>query len=223
MADFEKVISFIVKRNEGGLSTDKTDPGNYRGFIVKNGLFLGTNHGISGALLCTLYPKLSDAEIRAKIVNMTYQEAVFIYKRQFWNDSRLEGVLNNSIAYQFMDHLINAGPIGLGKVITILKSKYKFFTTGTTTVKGVSKTFKKIFSASEINNINLMDSEAFYKDIQVARVQAYPAVYEDQRERPLRWRYEKKKINPKQKSGIRNSSSVWDWLSSSFSDKKFRL
>jgi len=219
MASFEKVMVQILI-NEGGLSKNKGDRGNYRGFKVGNGPFLGTKYGISAGLYCELHPDLSDAQVRSRIVNLTESEAKDIYKLEFWVKSNFASLNNDTIAYQFMDHLINAGGAGLGKVIRLLKSKYPFLI-----LLQSIKDNKTKFFPDEIAKINAIENEAFYRDIQVARVKAYPASsdYDDNRKRPLRVRYEKKKTKPKSKSGIRNSSSVWDWLTGASKDKKFRL
>lgn len=57
---------------EGGLSTDRSDPGNYR----PNGEFVGTKFGISALAHPTL-----------DIVNLTKEQALDIYRRDYWQGS----------------------------------------------------------------------------------------------------------------------------------------
>lgn len=59
----------LVLRVEGGLSTDRSDPGNYR----PDGTFVGTNWGISALA----YPQ-------EDIPNMTRERALFLLKRDYW-------------------------------------------------------------------------------------------------------------------------------------------
>lgn len=62
----------IVLHIEGGISTDPTDPGNYR----PDGTFVGTNWGISARA----YPN-------EDILGMTRERALFLYKRDYWGPS----------------------------------------------------------------------------------------------------------------------------------------
>jgi uncharacterized protein YgiM (DUF1202 family) len=62
----------IVLSIEGGLSTDRSDPGNYR----PDGTFVGTKYGIS-----------ANAHPDVDIVNLTKEQALDIYKNQYWQAS----------------------------------------------------------------------------------------------------------------------------------------
>jgi lysozyme family protein len=69
---FEDCFAVVVG-HEGGLSTDRGDPGNWTGGKVGEGAFKGTKFGIAAHV----YPQLD-------IANLTLGEAVSIYKRDFW-------------------------------------------------------------------------------------------------------------------------------------------
>jgi hypothetical protein len=60
----------IVLDIEGGLSTDRADPGNYR----PDGTFVGTKWGISA---------LANPDV--DIVNLTKEQALLIYKSRYWD------------------------------------------------------------------------------------------------------------------------------------------
>jgi hypothetical protein len=60
----------VVLSIEGGLSTDRSDPGNYR----PDGTFIGTKYGIS-----------ANAHPDVDIVNLTKEQALEIYKSQYWD------------------------------------------------------------------------------------------------------------------------------------------
>lgn len=64
---WSRSIAFVLKQ-EGGLSTDRNDPGNY-----VNGLFIGTNFGISAA-----------AHPDVDVVNLTVEQAKKIYEQSYW-------------------------------------------------------------------------------------------------------------------------------------------
>lgn len=63
-------IAFVLGQ-EGGLSTDPNDAGNY-----VNGVFVGTKYGISASA----HPGLD-------IVNLTIEQAQEIYRTQYWQAS----------------------------------------------------------------------------------------------------------------------------------------
>lgn len=67
---WQRSIAFVLKE-EGGLSTDKNDPGNY-----VNGVFVGTNFGIS-----------ANAHPGVDIVNLTVEQAKAIYRDSYWISS----------------------------------------------------------------------------------------------------------------------------------------
>lgn len=68
--NWERSIPFVL-RQEGGLSTDPNDPGNY-----VNGVFVGTKYGIS-----------ANAHPGVDIVNLTVEQAKEIYFKDYWGPS----------------------------------------------------------------------------------------------------------------------------------------
>lgn len=70
---FNACLSFTLSE-EGGMSLDPNDPGNWTGDAVGSGTLLGTNMGISAGA----YPKLD-------IPNLTRDQAAEIYRRDYWN------------------------------------------------------------------------------------------------------------------------------------------
>lgn len=82
---FERIIHIIL-RNEGGLSDHPNDPG---------GL---TNFGIAQKF----YPDLD-------IKNLTKEQAIEIYRRDYWNPMTLEGIKNPELVLQIFDMGVNAG------------------------------------------------------------------------------------------------------------------
>jgi lysozyme family protein len=100
MASFEKAQEF-VKGAEGGYSTDKTDKGNYY-----NGVFVGTNHGISAPVLAEWLgrtPTIQDMK------NLSYETALKIYKNNYWNKISGDSISNNSISALLYDAAVNQG------------------------------------------------------------------------------------------------------------------
>lgn len=90
---FEKLIG-----HEGGLSTVRSDPGNWTGGKVGVGDLRGTKYGISAAS----YP---GEDIR----NLTLDQAKAIYRRDFWNRVRGDD-LPYVVAFNLFDGAVNSGP-----------------------------------------------------------------------------------------------------------------
>lgn len=72
---FGRCIAFVFE-SEGGLSTDRSDNGNWTGGKVGAGEFKGTKYGVSAA-----------AYGHIDIVNLTRQQAELIYKADYWHAS----------------------------------------------------------------------------------------------------------------------------------------
>jgi hypothetical protein len=97
---WSRAIAFTLNL-EGGLSTDPHDPGNYR----PDGTFVGTKYGISA----NSYPDLD-------IPNLTKEQAIEIYKRDYWLPSGAAAVGNCRLAMAIFDHAVNAG-VGSAKTL----------------------------------------------------------------------------------------------------------
>lgn len=80
-----KIISFIIKYNEGGYVNDPNDPGGE------------TKYGISKRA----FPSLD-------IKNLTLEQAIEIYRTKYF--TKLPTILQPQLLYQVLDMAINAGP-----------------------------------------------------------------------------------------------------------------
>lgn len=83
----------IVLDIEGGLSTDPNDRGNYK----PDGTFVGTKYGIS-----------ANAHPDVDIVNLTKEQALAIYKREYWDASGADR-LEWPLALAHFDLAVNGG------------------------------------------------------------------------------------------------------------------
>lgn len=215
MADSIKVITWVKMRNETYIENGKRISYQNSPSDKQNkwkGQFLGTNWGVSPEAYYNYFKKDPTVEI---MKGMTVQTAAKIYTKNYWNGKNFDLIESDCLAYQFFDHYIHKGNLVYLK--TVLKFKYNFF----------NPNAKTSMTLEEVRGINQLDSPAFYADIQAARVRAYKEDSKnlpDFKQRPYNVQYEKKKPKLYQpKSGVKNSRSVWDWLSSSFIDKKFRI
>lgn len=110
---------------EGGLSMDPEDPGNWTGGKKNHGLLKGTKYGISAAS----YPNLD-------IKNLTWDDAMAIYERDYWNPVGAEAMeprmalaafdfaIHSGVgtAKRYLDQVIRAG----GDVHDYLDARYDF-------------------------------------------------------------------------------------------------
>lgn len=91
---------------EGELSTDRDDPGNWTSGVVDRGVFKGTKYGISAAS----YPNLD-------IAALTLDQAKTIAKQDFWD--RVSGdALPPAVAHALFDCAYNQG---VGSAIRLLQ------------------------------------------------------------------------------------------------------
>lgn len=104
--DFERIVEKVISF-EGGLSTDRNDPGNWTGGNVGEGEFKGTKWGISAAS----YPDLD-------IESLTPERAKEIYYLDYWMKSACDH-LGFSLAFIHFDTAVN---MSVGTALAILKA-----------------------------------------------------------------------------------------------------
>jgi lysozyme family protein len=96
-ANYPACLAFTLE-SEGGLSLEKTDPGNWTGGKIGKGELKGTKYGISAAA----FPNLD-------IRNLTLDDVKPIYKRKYW-----DAVGGDSLPAGFdlvtWDYGVNSGP-----------------------------------------------------------------------------------------------------------------
>ncbi|HVB67997.1 MAG TPA: glycosyl hydrolase 108 family protein [Acetobacteraceae bacterium] len=93
--------------NEGGLSLEQSDPGNWTGGRVGVGRLLGTNWGISAAA----YPMLD-------IATLTRAAAAAIYLQRYWGPIGAEH-LPPPLALLAFDAAVNLGVAGAAKLLQL--------------------------------------------------------------------------------------------------------
>lgn len=93
---FEECFKLLIP-NEGGLSLDREDRGNWTSGAIGHGKLKGSKYGISAAS----YPDLD-------IANLTLDDARFIYRRDFWDELQLDAI-PDQIDFDMFDMAINSG------------------------------------------------------------------------------------------------------------------
>lgn len=96
--DMFKKIMTVVLRHEGGYVNDPDDLGGE------------TKYGITRRR----YPDLD-------IYNLTKDEAIEIYRRDFWLPLKMDGFADINLALQYFDMAVNAGPANAKKLMSEAK------------------------------------------------------------------------------------------------------
>lgn len=120
--DFNEAFNILFE-NEGELSTDKNDPGNWTSGAVGHGVLKGSKFGISAGA----YPNLD-------IPNLTIEGARRIYKENYWDKLSLD-CLNPSITFDLFDCAVNSGISRAVKILQITVGSVPDGTIGQDTIK----------------------------------------------------------------------------------------
>ncbi len=97
-ANFPECLA-ITLASEGGLSLERTDPGNWTGGKVGKGTLKGTKYGISAAA----FPALD-------IANLTLDDVKPIYKARYWDETGGD-TLPSGFDLAVFDYAVNSGPV----------------------------------------------------------------------------------------------------------------
>jgi hypothetical protein len=152
---FEEAQKF-VKTAEGGYTDDKNDKGN---FINKNGkkILIGTNHGISAPVL---QEWLGRTPTKQDMIDLTYEEALEIYKKNYWDSQNLSEYQNQSLATLIYDGCVNQG-------IPTLKNMIK------KAAINQNLDINNPFNINDIEELNKLDQELLFYDIKELREEKY--------------------------------------------------
>lgn len=107
-SSFEEAQKY-VKIFEAGYSTDKKDKGNWIDIKGYGKRFVGTKYGISAPILAKFLGRLPKAE---DMKNLSYENALKIYKKDYWDKNNLSHFSNQNIANILYDGCVNQGSSG---------------------------------------------------------------------------------------------------------------
>lgn len=145
MADFGKIAKQTFKF-EGGYQNYPTDTANTCG-----GQLIGTNRGISAVAYKGYYGRCPTiAEMKA----LTVDQAMAIYKKNFWMPLQGDLIANQSVAHIFFDAFIASGYEGLKRVKKYVNTYY-----GSTKIPVNSSSLK----AADAVLINAADSKKLFE------------------------------------------------------------
>lgn len=157
-ASFHKAQE-LVKKAEGGYSNDRKDLGNYVN-TKKGKRFIGTNHGISAPLLADYMGKIPTIK---DMKDLSYNTALKIYKKEYWDKLKLSNLNNQSIANIIYDGCINQGIKNMRSVLRAALEENDININDN----------DNIFSEEIIDKINSISSEQLFDSIKKHRNKKY--------------------------------------------------
>ena len=149
-ANFDEAQA-LVATAEGGYGNTSADPGNWTGGKIGSGTLVGTKYGISAPVLKVFLgrePSAADSQ------NLTYDQAVSIYKANYWNPIKGDQIDDQDVANILYDASVNSG-VGAAQ-------KFAKDSLGTTT-----------YNVVDVNNAN---AKKLFNDIGAARVAKYTSI-----------------------------------------------
>jgi lysozyme family protein len=161
MANAKHHIAQVVKE-EGGYQAGAADAGNYwTNPKTKAKELLGTKYGITPAAYFAYYKKTPD---RDTIKNLTVEQAVPIYKINYWDKIRGDEIANDSVAALMMFAVVNSG-VGQIKPLKQLMNAVAG--------KKIVEENTKPFTSAEIKLLNGLPQDRYFKLLKAAREQFY--------------------------------------------------
>ena len=154
-ASFEDAQKF-VKAKEGGFTKNKKDKGNYVKTPYGRRL-IGTNHGISAPVLADWMGKLPTME---DMINLTYEEALKIYKKNYWDAHNLSEYKDQMIATIIYDGAVNQGPTAMKEIVKEACKKQNI-------------SINSPYNIKDIDEINKIEQEILFNDIKKLRKDKY--------------------------------------------------
>ncbi|MFA6569664.1 MAG: glycosyl hydrolase 108 family protein [Bacteroidota bacterium] len=141
MANFKSIV-YKVLDVEKGYQADSGDSGNY----TNSGKLVGTNYGISAKAFEQYYKREPSIQ---NMKNLTKNDALAIYKVDYWDRVQGDKIKNESTAHFIFDVFINAYRNGLKRVRESLQEYYQSYEQ-----KIVDINTNSSLSDTEINLIN---------------------------------------------------------------------
>jgi lysozyme family protein len=153
MAEFIPIHNFVIKE-EGGYQDMPSDTGNY-----VDGVLVGTNYGISAPVLKSYLGRTPSKE---DMKNLSFDDSVLIYIKNYWNKILGDDIKNESVALIIYDGSVNHGR---GAMKTIVSS----------CLKNLGKDIDRdnVFTKAGIETLNKLNQEKLFNCIFEERKSRY--------------------------------------------------
>ena len=158
-----------VHNAEGKYTDDRDDSGNWTGGEVGRGMLLGTKYGIAAPTLVDYYRKKSlGTPSQQDMIDLTYDTALEIYKKDYWDAQELSNFKSQSLANVLYDGCVNQGP---GATLTILKKSLDEINIDSTNVNSWNELHDELID--DVNGLPVKKTEKLFHTIKKKRWEKY--------------------------------------------------
>jgi lysozyme family protein len=168
-ANFERA-QHLVKTVEAGYSSDRKDTGNWIDVPGGGQRFIGTNHGISAPVLAQYFKDKGINRLISKqdMMDLKYETALEIYKKDYWNAAGLSNFKSQSIANVLYDECVNQG---VGAALSDVKKSMENMGHETDEI-GSWKDFHKELTP-KVNKMSTKEKKKLFQEIKDVRLERY--------------------------------------------------
>jgi lysozyme family protein len=168
-ANFERA-QHLVKTVEAGYSSDRKDTGNWIDVPGGGQRFIGTNHGISAPVLAQYFKDKGINRLISKqdMMDLEYETALEIYKKDYWNAAGLSNFKSQSIANVLYDECVNQG---VGAALSDVKKSMENMGHETDEI-GSWKDFHKELTP-KVNKMSTKEKKKLFNQIKAERLERY--------------------------------------------------
>jgi lysozyme family protein len=168
-ANFERA-QHLVKTVEAGYSSDRNDTGNWINVPGSGQRFIGTNHGISAPVLAQYFKDKGINRLISKqdMMDLEYETALEIYKKDYWNAAGLSNFKSQSIANVLYDECVNQG---VGAALSDAKKSMENMGHETDEI-GSWKEFHKELTP-KVNKMSTKEKKELFNQIKSERLERY--------------------------------------------------
>ena len=168
-ANFERA-QHLVKTVEAGYSSDRKDTGNWIDVQGGGQRFIGTNHGISAPVLAQYFKDKGINRLISKqdMMDLEYETALEIYKKDYWNAAGLSNFKSQSIANVLYDECVNQG---VGAALSDVKKSMENMGHETDEI-GSWKDFHKELTP-KVNKMSTKEKKKLFNQIKAERLERY--------------------------------------------------
>ena len=158
-----------VHNAEGEYTADRDDKGNWTGNEVKVGMLLGTKFGIAAPTLVKYYKDNNlGTPSQQDMMDLTYDDALKIYKKDYWDAQKLSNFKSQSLANILYDGCVNQGP---GATLTILTKSLKKVGIDSSDVNNWNEFHENLID--DVNKLSKIKTKKLFKTIWDKRWERY--------------------------------------------------
>jgi lysozyme family protein len=168
-ANFERA-QHLVKTVEAGYSSDRNDTGNWINVPGGGQRFIGTNHGISAPVLAQYFKDKGINRLISKqdMMDLKYETALEIYKKDYWNAAGLNNFKSQSIANVLYDECVNQG---VGAALSDAKKSMENMGHETDEIGSWKEFHKEI--TPKVNKMSTKEKKELFNQIKSERLERY--------------------------------------------------